>query len=158
RNLWFGISGAIIAAGVISLAAQGLNLGIDFKGGTQITFKTAQPYTQGQVQKFMTSQGQPEAVVQGEGRAVDEQFKEWQVRTKALEAGEAANLAQAIKSDLDGSGGGAKNVSGTFGHQIAVDAIYGIIVSLLLISVYIAIRFDFKFAMPVILAMLHDIA
>ncbi len=51
-----------------------------------------------------------------------------------------------------------KNVSGTFGHQIAIDAIYAIIVSLLLITIFIAIRFDLKFAIPVILAMLHDIA
>ena len=51
-----------------------------------------------------------------------------------------------------------KNVSGTFGHQIAIDAIYAIIVSLLLITIYIGIRFDLKFAIPVILAMLHDIA
>src|SRR5881409_704685 len=40
RKLWFAISGAIILAGVISLATQGLNLGIDFKGGTQLTFQT----------------------------------------------------------------------------------------------------------------------
>ncbi len=158
RKLWFGISAAIIAAGVISLAVQGLNLGIDFEGGTQVTFKTSQPYTQGQVQRFMADHGQPDAVVQGQGRAVDDEFKEWQVRTQALGAGEAATLNQALRSDLGASGGGAKNVSGTFGHQIAVDAIYGIIVSLLLISIYIAIRFDFKFAIPVILAMLHDIA
>ena len=50
-----------------------------------------------------------------------------------------------------------KSVSGTFGHQIAVDAIYAIIVSLLLITIYIALRFDLKFAIPVILAMVHDI-
>jgi SecD/SecF fusion protein len=53
---------------------------------------------------------------------------------------------------------GVKNVSSTFGHQIAVDAIYGIVVSLLLIVGYITLRFDLKFAIPVILAMLHDIA
>jgi SecD/SecF fusion protein len=158
RKLWFGISAAIIAAGVISLAVQGLNLGIDFKGGTQITFKTSQPYTQGQVHRFMADHGQPDAVVQGQGRAVNDEFREWQVRTQALKAGEAATLNQALKSDLGASGGGAKNVSGTFGHQIAIDAVYGIIVSLLLISIYIAIRFDFKFAIPVILAMVHDIA
>src|SRR4029078_10158088 len=158
RKLWVGISAAIIAAGVISLAAQGLNLGIDFKGGTQITFKTAQPYTQGQVKAFMAGRGQTRAVVQGQGRAVNDEFKEWQVRTQALASGEAATLNQALKSDLGASAGGAENVSGTFGHQIAVDAIYGIIVSLLLISIYIAIRFDFKFAIPVILAMVHDIA
>ncbi|HZS24300.1 MAG TPA: protein translocase subunit SecF, partial [Gaiellaceae bacterium] len=53
---------------------------------------------------------------------------------------------------------GTTNVSSSFGHQIAYDAIWGIIVSLFLIVVYITLRFDLKFAMPVILAMLHDIA
>src|SRR5207237_4224066 len=38
------------------------------------------------------------------------------------------------------------------------DSIYGIFLSLLLISIYIAIRFDLKFAIPAALAMLHDIA
>ena len=42
RNLWFAISGAVILIGVVSLVTRGLNLGIDFKGGVQITFKTQQ--------------------------------------------------------------------------------------------------------------------
>ena len=42
RKIWFAISGAIILAGVISLGVRGMNLGIDFKGGTQVTFKHAQ--------------------------------------------------------------------------------------------------------------------
>jgi SecD/SecF fusion protein len=158
RKLWFAISGAVIAAGLISLGVQGLNLGIDFKGGTQITFHTSKPYSQGSVQKFMANQGQPDAVVQGQGRSVNGNFTNWQVRTQSLTKQEQTNLDQTLKGDLGASIRGEQNVSGTFGHQIAVDAIYGIIVSLLLISVYIAIRFDFKFAMPVILAMLHDIA
>ena len=69
RKLWFAISGTIIIAGLISLGVQGLNLGIDFKGGTQLTFQTSQPYSQGQVQSFMANQGQPDAVVQGQGLA-----------------------------------------------------------------------------------------
>ena len=40
RYLWFAISGVIIVAGAASLGVRGLNLGIDFKGGTQLTFKT----------------------------------------------------------------------------------------------------------------------
>jgi SecD/SecF fusion protein len=158
RKTWFTISAAIILAGVISLATQGLNLGIDFKGGTQATFSTHQPYTQGQVQSFMASQGQRDAVVQGQGKAVNNKYKDWQVRTKSLTKSEQNNLTQSLKSNLGAYKEGLKNVSGTFGHQIAVDAIWGIVVSLLLISIYIALRFDFKFAIPVILAMLHDIA
>jgi SecD/SecF fusion protein len=158
RNLWFAISGAVVLAGVISLATQGLNLGIDFKGGTQLTFKTSKPYSQEEVQRFMASQGQSDAVVQAEGKGVDGEFKSWQVRTKSLDRTEQNNLQQDLRADLGATAGGTKTVSGTFGHQIAVDAIYGIIASLLLITIFIAIRFDFKFAIPVILAMLHDIA
>jgi SecD/SecF fusion protein len=158
RNLWFAISGAVILAGVISLATQGLNLGIDFKGGTQLTFQTHKPYSQGEVQRFMASQGQPDAVVQAEGKGVNGEFKDWQVRTKTLDRQEQNDLTQTLKGDLGAFAGGVESVSGTFGHQIAKDAIYGIVVSLLLITIFIAIRFDIKFAIPVILAMLHDIA
>src|SRR5439155_14828169 len=77
---------------------------------------------------------------------------------KSLTPQKQASLTQAFKTQLHKRGGGVTNVSGTFGHQIAIDAIYGIIVSLLLITIYITIRFDLKFAIPVILAMLHDIA
>jgi len=110
------------------------------------------------VEKFMAQNGQPDAIVQGVGRkTADGDFVDWQVRANTLKAGEQRTLTQSLRSNLGASKTGVKNVSGTFGHQIAIDAIYGIIVSLLLITIYIAIRFDFKFAMPVILAMLHDI-
>ncbi|HEU5245324.1 MAG TPA: protein translocase subunit SecF, partial [Gaiellaceae bacterium] len=158
RYLWFGISGVVILAGAIALGVRGLNLGIDFKGGTQITFKTHQALSTGDVQSFMAQHGQRDAVVQGQGSALHSKFTDWQVRTKALKGNEQTDLTQTLKSDLGAYGSGVKNVSGTFGHQIAIDAIYGIIVSLLLITIYIAIRFELKFAMPVILAMLHDIA
>jgi SecD/SecF fusion protein len=158
RRLWFAISGAIIVAGLIALGARGLNLGIDFKGGTQVTFKTQQALSTGSVQSFMANQGQPDAVVQGTGTPVDGKFKQWQIRTKSLDKTQQLGLDQTLKSNLGAYQQGVKNVSGTFGHQIAIDAIYGIIVSLLLITIYIAIRFDLKFAIPVILAMLHDIA
>jgi SecD/SecF fusion protein len=158
RYVWFALSGVVILAGAVALGVRGLNLGIDFKGGSQITFNTHQAYSQGSVAKFMADQGEPDAVVQGQGHAVDNKFKQWQIRTKSLTRTQQNNLTQTLKSNLGAFKSGVKNVSGTFGHQIAIDAIYGIIVSLLLITIYIAVRFDFKFAMPVILAMLHDIA
>jgi SecD/SecF fusion protein len=158
RRLWFAISGAIIIAGVLALGVRGLNLGIDFKGGTQVTFKTHQPRSTASVQALMAGQGQRDALVQGTGQSVDGNFKQWQVRTETLKPSQQANLDQALRSKLGAYQQGATTVSGTFGHQIAIDAIYGIIVSLLLITIYIAIRFDLKFAIPVILAMLHDIA
>ncbi len=43
RKIWFAISGAIMAIALGSLAIQGLNLGIDFRGGTELTIQTPQP-------------------------------------------------------------------------------------------------------------------
>jgi SecD/SecF fusion protein len=157
RYVWFSISGAIILAGIIALSVSGLNLGIDFTGGTVATFKTSQAYPTSKIAAFMASQGYPDAVPQGVGKAVNGEYTHWQVRSK-LPLKNTAKFQVAAKAQLGASEGGIQSVSGTFGHQIAIDAIYGIIVSLLLITIYITIRFDLKFAIPVILAMLHDIA
>jgi SecD/SecF fusion protein len=103
----------------------------------------------------MASQREPDAIVQGVGQSVNGDFTQWQVRSRPLK--NTSTFTKALKTQLGGSVRGIQSVSGTFGHQIAIDAIYGIIVSLLLITIYITIRFDLKFAIPVILAMLHDI-
>ncbi len=158
RYVWFGISGAIIVAGIIALGVHGLNLGIDFKGGTQLTFNTSQPYSTNAVTSVASQQGYPDARVQGKGAQTNGNYTQFQVVTKSLEPGAQANLQRAFENKLRARILGTTNISGTFGHQIAIDAIYGIIVSLLLITIFITIRFDLKFAIPVILAMLHDIA
>jgi SecD/SecF fusion protein len=157
RNLWFAISGAIIVAGAISLGVRGLNLGIDFKGGTQVTFNTQKAYSQGDVARVVADAGERDAVVQGRGPSTDGNFKQWQIRTKSLTGAKQSALSQDLQEKLGANHAGTKNVSSSFGHQIALDAIWGILVSLFLIVIYITIRFDRKFSMPVILAMLHDI-
>src|SRR5207245_4079782 len=45
RYLWFAISGAFLLLGAAALGVRGLNLGIDFKGGSQLSFKTAAAHT-----------------------------------------------------------------------------------------------------------------
>jgi SecD/SecF fusion protein len=157
RNIWFGISGAIILAGVISLGVRGLNLGIDFKGGTQITFNTHKAYTQAQVASVAAQDGEKDAIVQGRGTATNGAYKQWQIRTRSLSGTTQSNLSDDLKTKLGAYASGVKNVSSSFGHQIAYDAIWGIIVSLVLIVIYITLRFGGKYSMPVILAMLHDI-
>ena len=57
RYLWFAISGAILVIGFGALAVRGLNLGIDFKGGSQLTFKTPIAHTTGDVRAVMSTPG-----------------------------------------------------------------------------------------------------
>ncbi|HXH98293.1 MAG TPA: protein translocase subunit SecD, partial [Gaiellaceae bacterium] len=158
RYVWFAMSGVVIVAGAASLGVRGLNLGIDFKGGTQVAFKTHTGYTQGHVASVVSNEGYPDAIVQGRGASTAGAYKEWQIRTKSLNGAKQSALTQDLQRQLGAYATGVKNVSASFGHQIATDAIWGIVVSLALIVVYITLRFDLKFAIPVILAMLHDIA
>jgi SecD/SecF fusion protein len=160
RYLWFAISAVIVVAGAVSLGVRGLNLGIDFKGGTQVTFKTHQAYTTDDVRQIAAAPDvkRPDAIVQGRGKALNgDEYKTWQVRTRALNQAQQNAFQEDLQTKLGAYASGTKNVSSSFGHQIALDAIWGILVSLVLIVIYIGLRFDLKFAVPVIVAMLHDI-
>src|SRR3954447_25055951 len=157
RYVWFAMSGLILVAGAVSLGVRGLNLGIDFKGGAQISFSTHKGYPTDAIAKVAKQVGQSDAVVQGRGTAVNGTYKAWQVRTRSLGSAQQSTFQQDLQRQVGAYKLGTTNVSSSFGHQIAIDAIWGIIVSMFLIVIYIALRFSFKFAMPVILAMLHDI-
>jgi SecD/SecF fusion protein len=158
RYLWFAISGAIVLLGAGALGLRGLNLGIHFKGGSQLTFKTPAAHTTGDVRQVLGTQGYRDAVIQGRGAAVNgDQYKTFQIRTKALSSTQLTKVTRALESKLQTTAPGATTVSSSFGRQIAKSAIIAILVSLFLVVLYIAIRFDLKFAGPVIIAMLHDV-
>jgi SecD/SecF fusion protein len=157
RYLWFAISGVVILLGVIALSVRGLNLGIDFKGGTQLAFKTPVAHTTGDVRQIMRGQGYGDAVIQGRGASSNAAYKSFQVRTKALSGDKLTQVTTALEDGLQTTAPGATTVSSSFGRQIAKSAIIAVLFSLFLVVLYITIRFDLKFAIPVILAMLHDV-
>ena len=158
RYLWFAISGAIIVIGAASLSVRGLNFGIDFKGGTQVTFKTPSPVSLTDVRNQAKDIGQNDAVIQGRGKTFgSDKYENFQMRMKSLTSAEQNTLGQDLSSRFHAANRQITNVSSSFGRQIARSAIVAVIVSLLLIVLYIAVRFGLKFSGPVIAALLHDI-
>jgi SecD/SecF fusion protein len=176
RNTWFAISGVIMLVGLGSLAFRGLNLGIDFKSGTQLEFSTSKPYTVVDVKNVLAPFHFKDAQVQGRSKAsgkgsaaTGDHFRNFQIRTEALGVKQVTvngkqvtdprldNLTNALETKLGASSPATTTVSGSFGRQIANDALLAIFVSLGLIVAYIWMRFDLKFAGPVIAALLHDI-
>ena len=148
----------MIAVSVLALGVRGLNLGIDFKGGTQIAFTTPAPTSLETIRAQAARVGQANASHPG-AWAVDERrrYKSFQIRTKSLTSDEAAQLQADLKKTVNADAFGVKNVSSSFGRQIARSAILAIIVSLLLIVGYISLRFQWQFAVPAIVALIHDI-
>ncbi len=157
RYLWFALSGVIVLVAAVSLGVRGLNLGIDFKGGTQITFKTPAPTSIEKVRAQAKAVGDASAVIQGRGAAINGNYTSFQVRTKALKGETQTRLSSLLVQNVKAQSLGVRNVSESFGRQIANLAIWAVIVSLLLIVVYIWIRFEFKYSLPIIIALVHDL-
>jgi SecD/SecF fusion protein len=159
RYLWFAISGVIVVVAIGSLGLRGLNLGIDFKGGTQVTFDTPQPQLVEDVRTDAKSIDPSFATAQlvGRGPSTDGKYKSFQLRAKSINPTLGNKLRDGLETKFNATHYGAKNVSESFGRQIARSAIIAIIFSLVLIVLYLAIRFDIKYAIPVLAALIHDI-
>ena len=158
RRLLLSAATVMIVASVLMIALKGLNFGIDFKGGSQMSFRTSTPTAVGTVQSILTKDGMQDAIVQGRGAHTGNAYKQFQIRTRHLTD---AKQAQVI-ADLRASGAlkgqpNVQTVSSSFSSQIARDAIVAIIVSFLLISVYIALRFQWRFAIPILRTLFNDI-
>src|SRR5581483_11832321 len=124
--LWFAISGAVLLIGGVSLAVRGLNLGIDFKGGVQITFKTP-TYTslsavrnQTQLIGHAKDAGLP---ARGASTNGGEDHKNFQIQLKRLKTADQNKLTAALKQNVHAEATGVKNVSSSFGRQIARSAL-----------------------------------
>jgi SecD/SecF fusion protein len=158
RKIWFAISGAVVLISLGSLAVNWLNLGIDFKGGTEVSFQTPQAVPLEDVRAQAERTGQQDAVIQGVGtESANQSYKEFQIRAPALDPGEQRQLTTALREDLNATAIGVNTVSATFGSQIARSAMWAVIFSLLLVVAYISIRFQWKFAVATIVALLHDL-
>jgi SecD/SecF fusion protein len=157
RNWWFAFSGIVLLVGFGSLGIQGLNLGIDFKGGSQVNVETPQPVSVERVREEIAAVGRPNAVVQGRGELRGDGYTAFAIKTESLPAAAQTELQDALRSELDAESIGVRNVSASFSQQILRGAILAILVSLVLIVLYVTVRFELKFALPILVALLHDV-
>jgi SecD/SecF fusion protein len=157
RRLWFALASVALVVAVGTIAVRGLNLGIDFRGGSQVTFETAEPIPVERVREETAELGRGDAIIQGRGEAVGGGYREFQIKTESLGAEEQTTLRQALENQLGASSVGIRNVSGSFSEQILRSALLAIAVSLILIVAYVTVRFEFKFALPIFRALFYDI-
>jgi SecD/SecF fusion protein len=154
---FFSISGAILVVGALALAVNQLNLGIDFESGTRLNFAPEQSITTDQVRDALDAEGLGDAEIQ---ETDNPQFGNgFQVQAEELQPGGVSEVRGALTSEFGVQPGSfeSTSVGPTFGKQVARSAILAIIFSLLLISAYVAFRFEAKYAVPVLIAVAHDI-
>jgi len=167
RRLWFGISGVVIAAAILSIILRGFTLGIDFKGGTTVSMPTAGAtgeVTTAQVSDVYkkTLGTEPESVViVGSGSSATAQ-----IRSKTLSNDQATKLRNALfdafqPRDTDGKPSkqaiSDTAVSETWGDQITKKALIALAVFLALVTLYITLRYERYMAISALTCMVFDL-
>jgi SecD/SecF fusion protein len=157
RSKWFfTLSGTILLVGALAIGGKGLNFGIDFKSGTRIQTAFVRPATQSQVAAAMSAAGYPNAKVQTfSNKSVG--GNGYQISTKTLRPTTVERVRAALEARFGLRNFSSTSIGPTFGKTIARSAIIAIIASLLVISAYIALRFEWKYAIPVMIALMHDL-
>jgi SecD/SecF fusion protein len=155
---FFSMSGVIIAAGAIAIASLGINFGIDFESGTRITTPLERSASTEQVRSTLSPLGYSDAKIQ-QVNDPDLGRNVVQIAVPKLEPSQVQRVQGALdkKFGVQASDFSSSSIGPTFGAQIARTAVIAIIASLLLISIYIGFRFEFKFAVPVLIALAHDL-
>ena len=158
KKYWFIGSGAVLAVALSALALQGLNFGIDFEGGTQMSWSTPRAVPLEDVRAEAARVGEGDAQIQGRGdESAGQAYRAFQLRVEEITDDERRRLQGALEQRFDADGFGTKAVSASFGSQVGRSAVQAILISFLLIVIYITIRFQYKFAVPVLAAIGHDV-
>jgi len=163
RRWWFGISAIIILVGIISLSTQGLNEGIDFKGG-QSWLVSSQTMTVAQATSVVKAAGVPSPTVVQLTNQLNGQ-KQIQV-TADLGTGTteqqqaqllAVQAALAKAAHVSKSGVSVNQVGATWGSNVTSKAIQALIIFFIVVTLYISLRFEPKMAVAAMVAVFHDI-
>jgi SecD/SecF fusion protein len=155
---FFAMSGIILTVGAISLSTLGLNFGIDFESGTRVTAALERSASVEQVRNAIAPLGLADAKIQQvENKEVGDNVV--QVSTAELGPGGVKRLQDLIDKEfgVTADGFSSESVGPTFGKTVARSAVLAIIASLILIMTYVALRFEPRFAIPVMIALLHDL-
>lgn len=152
RKIWYVLSIVILAAGLISLLFQGLNLGIDFIGGNRINIQFAEEVDIAQLRTALTENELEGSKIQ----LLDN--GSYLLKTEEMDQAKQ----DAVMADLETRFGEFEIaesglVGPSVGAELKKNAVIALGLAILLMIAYIAYRFELQFAIAGVLALFHDI-
>jgi SecD/SecF fusion protein len=155
---FFTLSGVILLIGAFAMATKQFNLGIDFESGTRVEVALKKTTDENGVRETLEGAGVSGAEVQRESNP-GLGTNVFLIQSKTLKPSQINDLQKELdgKYGIVADGFDSTSVGPTFGETVAKSARNALIFSLLVICAYIAFRFDPKFAVPVLIALFHDI-
>jgi preprotein translocase SecF subunit len=157
RKLFLAFSAALVLASVALFLVQGLNFGVDFRGGILMEVKTDGPANLGEMRSLLGGLGLGEVTLQEFGEPDDVLIN------LQRQDGEEAEQIKAIAVVKDALGGRVVEYRRTefvgpkVGGELKRDGALATGLALLVIGVYIWFRFEWQFSVAALIALLHDV-
>lgn len=152
-------SGLVVLIGIISIIIKGPNLGIDFRGGAELRVKFDRSVSTTEIRKALAEVGYDQVSIQ-------EVAKENEAIISVRSVGGKGTAGRSIIESLQKEGRAWKIVPGgvsitevgpSVGKDLQKSGIYSIILSLLMILIYVSWRFEFRFSVGAVVALIHDV-
>ncbi len=164
-TLWLGISGALMVAALVSFFIQGLNFGIDFRGGTTIRTESAQEVVIADYRQAMEPLELGDISIT---EVFDVTFEEDQhvtmIRIQAQEGEEAvtADMIKKVEAQLqtvapDITFVSVESVGPKVSGELITTAVIAVLLAIGAVLVYIWLRFEWQFAVGAVMALVHDV-
>jgi len=156
RKVALAVSAILVIVSLASLATEGLEFGIDFTGGVLLEVGYNQAANLEEIRSNLSASGFPDAQVQQFGRDTDVL-----VRLPPQPGAEASEVRQQLQQTLQAGGESidlrrVEFVSAQVGSELAERGALAMVIALLMIFVYVMIRFQWKFSAGAVAALAHD--
>lgn len=153
-KLWFGISVIIILIGLMSIVVQGFNWGIDFTGGSILHYDLNQSYDMDDARTVMNNFELKDYEIKSAG----DDKQEIIIRTESLADEKKNEIFEAFKTKWkDITLIRSEKVDPVIGSELRNQAAIALLIASIGMIMYITIRFEFKFAIAAIIAIMHDV-
>ena len=159
RKIWYILSLCVIIPGIVSMFVKGFNFGIDFTGGTIIELRFEKAASIAEVREVMKGYNLDNSMIQLSGDASDAtEARDVMIRTIDLEENDRKAIMASLKEKL----GNyvvlrEEKVGATMGAELLMNAAIATLLSWLLIVAYVSFRFEFRFGIAAVLALVHDV-
>lgn len=157
RRRWYLVSASVILIGMASLFYKGVDLGIDFLGGTELVVQFQQPVSIGDVRSAMDKIGYGKAEIKSFGSERD-------ILIRTPEQREGMTVSDQLRSGLREhfpqntfTVQKEDKIGPKIGAELRRDAVYAVIASLIAIWIYVWFRFNFVFGLGAVVALFHDV-
>lgn len=159
RKMWYLVSAVILLICLVSMIVRGFTLGIDFEGGTEISVPASSTVTTTSVEEVVTEAlGEtPESVLQaGSGGSAT-----IQVRTNHLDQDQTNAVSEALAArfapEITAADVSSSDVSSTWGQEITRKMVIALVVFLVIVFIYITIRFDREMSLAALASLFFDL-